>query len=368
VLIVVLWIMAILSIMVLSFGQAMRVEMQISHSYTDQLKALELAKSGIARALADLTADATDYDDRDDPWYSNEETYREVPLGDGTYTLLNVRYTDDTAPSFGFTDEAAKLNLNTATREQLVWLPGMTEELADAIVDWRDTDDVSGPQGAESDYYQSLERPYYCKNAPFETVEELLLVKGITREVLYGEDLNRNGVLDPNEDENGDGVLNRGLIDFVTAYSQEPEQTGRTTGSSGQQQQPQQQQSTQGLVNINTAPYEVLLALLEGSEDSARAIVDYRDSTAGISENAEWVRRAVSAQQYTRIQNLITTRSYQFRVQSIGKLTGKPVFKRIEAVIDRRSSPFKVVYWQDITHLGPPIAFEDANGVTRNDQ
>jgi len=369
VLIVVLWVMALLAVIVLSFGQAMRVEMQISHSYTDRLKALELAKSGIARAMADLAADATDYDDFDDPWYSNEEEYREVALGDGTYTLLNIGYEDDSAPSFGLVDEAAKINFNTATREMLSSLPGMDYAIADAIIDWRDEDDIQEPEGAESEYYESLDPSYFCKNAPFETVEELLLVAGVTREILYGEDWNRNGMLDANENDgdasdppdNGDGVLDRGLADFVTVYTREPSEERENQADEGQGDGGASGQASQeGLININTAPYEVLHALPGIDEDAAYAIVDFRETTADVFENPEWVRRTITAQQYTQIQDLITTTSYQFRAHAIGKIAGKPVFKRIEVVIDRASQPFKILYWRDLTHLGPPIQFEDA--------
>src|SRR6185503_10932343 len=62
------------------------------------------------------------------------------------------------------------------------------EIIADSIVDWRDDDDFHQPNGAETEYYESLERPYRAKNAPFDTVEELLLVRGVTRELFYGDE------------------------------------------------------------------------------------------------------------------------------------------------------------------------------------
>ena len=141
---------------------------------------------------------------------------------------------------FGITDEASKLNLNTATEEQLLRLVelvvGQGEEsdlnpraIVDAIIDWRDSD--SNPTGAAGDteegYYRSLDKPYRVKNGPFTTVEELLLVKGVTGEVLFGEDFDRNGLLTPNEDDgddtfppdNEDGILNRGLFPYLTVMS-----------------------------------------------------------------------------------------------------------------------------------------------------
>jgi DNA uptake protein ComE-like DNA-binding protein len=68
-----------------------------------------------------------------------------------------------------------------------------------------------------------LHPPYQCKCAPFETVDELRLIYGADMDTLVGEDANRNGVLDPNEnDENHDSQLNSAVLDCVTVYSREP--------------------------------------------------------------------------------------------------------------------------------------------------
>lgn len=146
---------------------------------------------------------------------------------------------------YGISDEASKLNINLATREQLTTLlqqvlqlgEGAEQEdgaptvgaLVDALIDWRDQDDNPGPEGAESDYYMTLQPAYTAKNNMFETVEELLLVRGFTARVLFGEDSDRNGLLTPNEDDgddlfppdNEDGLLNRGLLPFITVWSRD---------------------------------------------------------------------------------------------------------------------------------------------------
>jgi DNA uptake protein ComE-like DNA-binding protein len=103
----------------------------------------------------------------------------------------------------------------------------MTAELAGSIIDWRDTDQELTEGGAESEYYLLLESPYYCKDDHLETVEEVLMIKGADRQWLFGEDANRNNVLDWNEndadktapDDNGNGVLDPGFFNYVTVYS-----------------------------------------------------------------------------------------------------------------------------------------------------
>lgn len=139
---------------------------------------------------------------------------------------------------FGMTDEQSKLDLNQATREQLLILirgaanereDVKVEDVVDAILDWRDSDSATQKEDGDTEapYYQKLRTSYLIKNADFETVEELLLVKGVDGRLLYGEDQDRNGLLSPNEDDgdvsfpadNADGILNRGLYPFLTVHS-----------------------------------------------------------------------------------------------------------------------------------------------------
>jgi DNA uptake protein ComE-like DNA-binding protein len=130
---------------------------------------------------------------------------------------------------FGVIDECGKINLNTLMKldssgqkahDVLMMLPNMTEDVANSILDWIDPDSDSRPNGAEDDYYTGLIPPYHCKNGPLDSLEELLLVKGVTPQLLFGNDRNRNGILDPEEDD-GTGVLDRGWSAYLTIYSRE---------------------------------------------------------------------------------------------------------------------------------------------------
>src|SRR5262249_27663512 len=129
--------------------------------------------------------------------------------------------------SFGLVDEASKLNLNTAVSNQLYWLPRITQDLTTGILDWRGT---NGP-GTTETYYETLQPAYQCKNAQFETVDELRLVYGAYMDMLVGEDANRNGVLDANEnDENQNGLLDAGVTEYVTVYTREPNTNNSSIG------------------------------------------------------------------------------------------------------------------------------------------
>jgi general secretion pathway protein K len=54
-------------------------------------------------------------------------------------------------------------------------------------MDWRDPDDLHRVNGAENEYYRSLTPPYTARNGPFDTVEDLLWVRGMTTGLFYGD-------------------------------------------------------------------------------------------------------------------------------------------------------------------------------------
>ena len=84
-------------------------------------------------------------------------------------------------------------------RTLLMALPGMTEDIADAILDFIDADDEPREYGAEREYYTQLPIPYAPVNGPLQSIEQLLLVRGVTPSLLFGLDQNRNGVLEASE-------------------------------------------------------------------------------------------------------------------------------------------------------------------------
>lgn len=212
--------------MLLVFARRMQTEALASANHAAQVRARLIAE-GVARALVtDLAQpEAGDIE----PSISNLELDGDT-FGDGLYWVLRVNYEDERQHAYGLFPEAAKLNINTTSHEVLRLLPGMNGQIAAAIVDWRDGDLTPTDNGAESEYYLARRPAYNVKNAPFETLDELRLVRDVDRQLLDGEDWNRNGVLDPGENDgnrtpppdNGDGRLERGLRHYVTVYSSEP--------------------------------------------------------------------------------------------------------------------------------------------------
>ncbi len=228
VLVGVLWLVIILTVIVATSGRSSRIDMKMMTSRVDNLRCRWAGRAGIERGIAILTEDEADVDGLLDLWATNPDDLNDVPLEGCRFTVRIV-------------DESGKLNVNTATREQLLMLPYMTEDIADAIIDWRDSDSTPGSFGAESDYYSTMPYPYLPRDGSFRTIRELLLVKDVTEELLYGEDTNFNGQLDLNErdgtmsppNDDGDNELDLGWIAYLTCYTGEAASDSSQQGSIG---------------------------------------------------------------------------------------------------------------------------------------
>jgi general secretion pathway protein K len=254
-LVIVLWVVVVMTAIVAVVGQTSRLDMKMASSAMDEVRCRWACRAGVETAVANLNEDAKDTDSLLDLWSDNSEDFNNIQLERCRYSVR-------------VTDEAGKLNINTATKEQLMALPYMQESIANAILDWRDKDDDIQPDGAEAGYYENMPFPYTIRNGPFKTIRELLRVKGVTEALLYGEDTNLNGRLDSNEMDgglsppvdNGDDYLDQGWIAYLTCYSYE-----RNVDAEGHQR-----------VNINQADARQLETDLGIKSSQAQWIVQNR--------------------------------------------------------------------------------------------
>jgi len=238
VLIIVLWVSLGLVSIALYFANSMTYELRASDNRVSGLAA-DQAIEGAARYVSHVLSN---YATNGAVPVSTEFSCEAVPVGDAKFWLIGRDPVGQraTGPAFGLVDEASKLNLNTANTNVLSYLPNMTPDFASAILDWR------GTNGIVSLDYATL--GYLPKNAPFESVDELRLVYGATVDLLAGDDINRNGVLDANEkDTTGTGQLNSGLFEYSTVWTREP--NFHSDGSS--------------LTNLNTASQQKIESLLQ---------------------------------------------------------------------------------------------------------
>ncbi|MBW8041280.1 MAG: hypothetical protein FVQ85_14925 [Planctomycetes bacterium] len=257
VLVGVLWIVAMLMVIATSVGQNSRLDTKVSTMRIEELRCRWACRAGIETAIGVLNEDLRESDNLTEFWSDNDEDFNDVSLEKCWFSVRVI-------------DESSKLNINTVTKEQLMELPYMEEDIADAIIDWRDGDDTPNAGGVEGGYYETLPIGYKIRNGPFKTIRELLLVKGVTEELFYGEDTNFNGLLDYNEKDGDesppvddrDDVLDVGWIAYLTCYSYD----GNVDAEGNQK------------VNINQGNERQLQSSLGISRSQAQWIVEKRQN------------------------------------------------------------------------------------------
>jgi general secretion pathway protein K len=232
-LLMVLWVLTILMVMVLAFSFSVKTETLSTLSFKEGREKQFLAEAGIERGMVEMLYRKQNLTNPGSEVWKADGTPYTNDLGNGRYTVRII-------------DESGKLDINTLTDNSAIILKnllinfGVTPEdadtIMDSVMDWRDTDDFHRLHGAESDYYMSLPNPYKAKNANFDTVEELLMVKGMTPEILYGTE------------------GKKGAIDFLTVHS-------RTS-----------------TINFNSASKELLTAIPGMTPEIADAVISMRET------------------------------------------------------------------------------------------
>ena len=269
-----LWCLALLSVVVVGSLYGARIDLTVTKNHGDRIQAYYLALAGAETAKALLYADAQDRRQggthHTGTLYEATTEFRDIPFSRGSFRVGHgAGQNEMNSWTYGIRDEEARLNINLSSKEELAKLPGSSESLAAAIVDFRDEDDQVTPGGAESDSYATLVPPYLPRNQAFKSVDELRFVYGMTPDVFLGEDANRNMTLDPEENDgefskpidNQDGRLELGWSEWVTVHS-----SMANTSASGDQR-----------ISIQDAD-ETELGTIDGvSSDLAKAIIKYRE-------------------------------------------------------------------------------------------
>ncbi|TWT90145.1 General secretion pathway protein K [Pseudobythopirellula maris] len=246
-LLAVLVMIALLAVANLAYFDWTFTERVASDAAARQAQARASAESGVEFLKVYLSADRATID-QDGGLVDNPQRFQGVTIEDGgapellsRFSIVAPRldYGGFVGARFGLEDESARLNLNRLVvadardegvgQDVLMFLPGMTESIADAILDWIDEDDEPRTLGAEIDYYSSLTPGYLPQNGPIESLEQLLRVRDVTPQLLWGVDQNRNFIAEPEEIEanqfttldNTDGSMNLGWAAYFTTHSAE---------------------------------------------------------------------------------------------------------------------------------------------------
>jgi general secretion pathway protein K len=303
-LLMILWVLTILMVIAMSFSSMTRTETYSTLSFKEGTENKFIAEAGIERAIMELfyriqNIDMTATLEGSEVWKIDGTSYN-GQIGDGNYSV-------------SITDESGKVDINLITDANSDILRNLFKNLGipdddvniivDSILDWKDPDDLIHLNGAEDDYYMSLPNPYKAKNANFDTLEELIMVRGITKDILYGKE------------------GQKGIIDFLTI-------------NSGKSQ-----------ININAAPKEVLMAIPGMTPEIADAIINFRQ-TKEIKTIAE-IQSILGANFNLMVNYITTAGSNTYTIDSIGyKENRKAGFGIRASVIIEGNDKYHYVYYK----------------------
>ncbi len=314
ILVALLWILVALSVIVLSFSKESFVEVAAARNAQALEQSYFIARAAIQATIYQLiqkrffpSARRLEFQDTVDP----------LDLGIVTGQIGNASYLVEVQ------DESGKVNINTASEQQIRALaeaigiePNDAAIITDSIMDWRDTDKLHRLNGAEDDYYQALVPPYKAKNGRIETVEELLLVRGIRPEYFYGY---------RERTPSGSVIYKYGLSRYVTVYS------------------------ARNQINVNFAPLPVLRSIPGMSPEAAEMIYQRRRTKP--FKNIEEITRELPVNLETTTKTFLTTdQTGTYMLTASAHMGQSKVRRVIRAVIalDRSEKlQYRTIYWNE---------------------
>jgi general secretion pathway protein K len=336
-----------LSILAAGFAYSMKVETKLAMNADSETELVWLGRSGVEYArwvlAQQLALGCEPYDSLNQKWAGGpggictsnsalaDISLQNYPLGNGHFSLK-------------ITDLERKFNINVADEAMLDRALGLvgadpseSTVVVGSILDWIDRDDLMHIGGAESDYYQALDPPYFAKNKPIDDLSELLLVRGVTPEIYWGGAsanhqpaafLKQRGPTGLNA---GRPAYPAGLVDLFTPIS-----TGR--------------------ININTASATTLQLIPGVDENIASEIIRLRAGPDGVDGTdddtpfhsaGELVNAGVNRAMVQQASRYCDVRSRTFEVQVDAEVNG---YKRQFIAILGRNTPRDVqvlsFYWK----------------------
>ena len=303
-LMLVIWVLAIFMVLAISLSYATKTEMSATIAFRDAAEERFLAEGAMERAFLELLLRRTapvSLVEEERPWRTDGTEYR-VDWEHG-HAFVKI------------TSEAGKIDINKAPElvlKNLMIAMGIQGEdvdiIVDSIQDWRDADNLHRLRGAEDDYYLSLRVPYKAKNGDFTSIDELLLVRGVTPELLYG------------------SGTRKGLADLITVYSEN------------------------GKINVSAAPREALMGLPGMTAEMADIVMQFRQARE-IKTIQEF--REIVGDLYTPMSPYITAgEGTVFTVESIGRKSEKKGGTGLKAVVSLTGTRPTFLYFRSPSDTG----------------
>jgi general secretion pathway protein K len=311
-LILTIMIISLIVALTLQFSSSMRSDLQAIANLRDGVKISYIAKSGFNYALAILKLDSAEggIDSLHDDW-SDSKT-----LSQNAASLF-----DQGRVEIKVLDHSARIQINRLVDQngeynavqkdfltRFLQSPAFdlsleeVDNIVDAIKDWIDGNSEVTRFGAEDMYYQTLERPYACKNAPLSFVEELLFVRGITKELFYGTE------------------EKPGISKYLSVHGD-------------------------GKININDAEPLILKALSDDIDDGmVEDMVSHRTDEESDLSDPGWYKTLAGMGDVNIPGELLTTSSTYFEVTSVG--FKDDMMKQVSGIVERTEGELDTLSWK----------------------
>ncbi len=309
-------IISLIVTLTLQFNASMRSELYAAANMRDNTRLSAIAKSGFQYALAVLFEDGVQntFDSLREDWADPvalsasagplfEDGRFEVQIIDHSGRIqINALIHQEGDKKGQYIQGQKELLTRFLSSEQFRLDPEDVDNIIDAIKDWIDPDNEVTKFGAESSYYQTLQRPYSCKNAPLEFLEELLLVRGISKELFYGT------------------REKPGISHYLSTQGK-------------------------GSININTAEPLVFRSLSEHLDQEMVAdMIAYRENEKNDLSSPGWYKNVRGMSTEVSIDDLVTTSSTHFEIRSEG--IRETMRKRVQGLVERKEGSLRVLSWR----------------------
>jgi general secretion pathway protein K len=297
-LVLVIWTLTVLMVIAASFSFSTKTAALSTFQIKEEAKAASLAEAGVEFGIMKLLHKKADPAALD-AWKTDGSEYGHKMEGGG----------------FGISvlDESGRVDINRSAPVILMTLmdsmgvqSGARDVIVDSIQDWKDGDNLHRLNGAEDEYYLSLPKPYRAKNANFDTVDELLLVRGVTEDILYGDS------------------KRKGISEFLTVNAKD------------------------GRVNLNSAPGEVLLSVPGMTGEAADAIILRRQAAPLTDADI----KSLAGEGFELMAGYITFSGGDiYSIESTG-FTGQGRGYKIKTIVKIESADkYRFLYWSGRARL-----------------
>lgn len=301
-LIVVVLMVSVITALTIEFNRSTRDELYDAANLSGRIQLSYVARSGFYGGEALLITDVNGYDGLNENWAKT-----------GLFSLQSEGYFKKGSFEVVVTDETGKIPINklisgntynAPVKDLLVRLlslpefnlaPAKIDELVDSIKDWLDADDEVTGKGAESSYYRGLTPPYSPRNGFLDCIDDLLMLRGVTKELYYGT------------------KETPALRDCLTVYGD-------------------------GAININTAPKLVLRALSKDiTAEMAEEMDKYRRTEGRSLADVNWYRNVQGMQSIAMEYGVLSAKSSYYTITSTG-LFGN-MKERVTGTIKKGQAP-----------------------------